>query len=309
MRVLSTAVLAGSIALFCVEPACAQTAAPAAANDTAPKRGFLWEARKGDRRIVLLGTIHVGRSEFAVFSPDVTARLSEAAVIAVEADASNAQQVTASLQKYALYAESEPRLDKRLDPKLRARLESLLARYGMNPAAVWRMKPWFVAINLALTEASRAGLNPAYGTEALLFALAARDGKRIVELEGIEAQFGFLDGASPPVQMAYLEQTVRSIETGAAEAEIRRIADAWGSRDYAAADQLLSTLRAATGVAERFVVEQLLDSRHPKMLDGIERYAASGTAHVVAVGSLHFFGPKGLVAGLRGRGWTVTEVR
>ena len=309
MRFFPCAVLWASVAFFGGPPAHAQTTAQtpaAAASEPAPKRGFLWEARKGDRRIVLLGTIHVGRPEFASLSPDVTARLNEASVFAVEADASDAQRSMAALQRYALYAENEPTLDKRLDPKLRARLEALLARYGMNPASIWRMKPWFVTINLVLTEFSRAGLNPAQGTEALLFAIAARDGKRIVEIEGIDLQFKLLDGAAPSVQMAYLEQTIKSIETGAAEAEGRKIADAWGSRDFAAAEQLLSTLRAAGGIAERFVVEQLLDARHPKMLDEIERYAASGQKHVVAVGSLHYFGPNGLVAGLRNRGWSVT---
>lgn len=316
MRMLCRAALVASIACSGVVmvPARAQTIVPAPAanaSEAAPKRGFLWEARKGDRRIVLLGTIHVGRPEFATLSADVLARLNEAAVIAVEADASNAQRALAALQRYAVYADSEPPLDQRLDPKMRARLEALLARYGMNASSIWRLKPWFLSINLVLAEFSRAGFNPAQGTEAILFALAARDGKRIVELEGMEAQFKLLDGAAPAVQMAYLEQTVRSIESGAAEAEIRKIADAWGSRDFAAAERLLSTLRAAAagGVAERFVVERLLDGRHPKMLDAIERYAASGQAHVVAVGSLHYFGPNGLVAGLRNRGWSVTEVR
>lgn len=298
--------------VFVLGTASAQAQSPAAASASdAAKRGFLWEARKADRRIVLLGTIHVGRPELTALSADVRARLNEAAVIAVEADVSNAQRSIAMLQRHALYAEGEPTLDQRLDPKLRARLEALLARYAMNPAAVWRMKPWFLSINLVLSDFSRAGFSAAQGTEAQLFAFAAREGKQIVELEGMEAQFRLLDGAAPAMQMAYLEQTIRSIETGATQAEIQRIADAWGSRDFAAMEQMLASLRAAAtgGAAERFVVERLIDGRHPKMLDEIERFAAGGQALLVAVGSLHYFGPNGLVAGLRSRGWTVTEVR
>lgn len=275
------------------------------------KHGFLWEAKKGEQRVVLLGTIHVGRPGFGTLAPDVMTRLKEARAIAVEADTTNAQRVIASVQRFAMYGEADTALDKRLDPKLKGRVEALATRYGLNPLALWRMKPWFLSLNLVLMEMNRLGLSPAQGTETVLFTLASQEGKRIVEIEGVDAQFAILDGAPLSMQMAYLEQTVRSIEAGEAEIEVRKIADAWAARDTAAAEQLLATIRttAVKGVAERFVVEKLLDGRHPKMLGEIERFGASGQLHLVAVGSLHYFGPNGLLAGLRARGWTVTEVR
>jgi uncharacterized protein YbaP (TraB family) len=41
------------------------------------------------------------------------------------------------------------------------------------------------------------------------------------------------------------------------------------------------------------------------MIAAIEKMAASGRPHVIAVGTLHFFGPNGLIELLRKRGFTV----
>jgi hypothetical protein len=300
LRVLAVVMCSISLAAAAQAPASAES-----------KRGFLWEAKKGNQRVVLLGTIHVGRAGFGTLALDVMARFKEASAIAVEADTTNAQRVAASVQKFAFFGEGETPLDKRIDGKLKSRIETLAKNYGLDAQVLWRMKPWFLSVNLVLLEMTRLGLNPAQGTEAALFALAAQQGKQVVELEGIDMQFAMFDGAPAAVQLAYLEQTVRSIESGEAQTEVNRIADAWATRDIAAAERLLTTIRKAgeKGAAERFVVEKLLDGRHPKMLDDIERFGASGQLHLVAVGSLHYFGPNGLLAGLRSRGWTVTEVR
>ncbi len=290
-------------------------AQPAPATPTryeaASPRGFVWEARKGEQRIVLVGTIHVGRPEFAQLPAALLSRARTAAVIALEADPTNAQAVAETMQRYALYGVGDTPLNEQISAGLRKRLEALLPRYGMNPAVIWRMKPWFVAMNLSMAEFARAGMNPAQGTETQLLALAARDGKRVVEIEGIEAQLKVFDDALATEQMAFLEQTIASIESGSAQGEAKALADAWAAGDAAAMERMFAELqiKARQSAAERFFLEQLLENRNVKMLEAIERYATRPAAHLVAVGSLHYFGPKGLLNDLRQRGWTVTEVR
>ncbi|MCE2970271.1 MAG: TraB/GumN family protein, partial [Burkholderiales bacterium] len=61
--------------------------------------------------------------------------------------------------------------------------------------------------------------------------------------------------------------------------------------------------------AERFVKEQLFEGRHPRMVAEIEKLAAGGKPAVVAVGALHYFGPKGLLEMLKQRGWTITQIK
>lgn len=287
-------------------PACwAQSPGADAARKTeaAAPRGFAWEAAKNGRRVLLVGTIHVGRA--AAPPADCSQRFAEAAVVAFEADVFDAQRVGQLVQRIAMYPPHEADLKSRLPAPLRQRVEALLARHGLDSPALWRMKPWMLANTLIVIEAGRLGFSPAYATEAALYEFARTCGKAIVEIEGIEKQLRIFDGASPELQLAYLEQAVRGIESGESEREVRRIVAAWEKRDAADIERVLATMREAKGAAERFVVERVIDARHPAMVEAIERFAASGKLHLVAVGSLHYFGPNGLLALLRGRGYTI----
>jgi uncharacterized protein YbaP (TraB family) len=287
-----------------------QVATPAPAGEpssTTLKRGFLWEARKGERHAYLLGTIHVGKAEFYPMHPERLARLQEVAVIAVEADVSEAARVGVVVQKLAYYGNGAPGLDARV-PALRSRLEDFAKRNGLTADLLWRMKPWMVANTIVVIEAMRLGVSPAYATEAFLFDFARKSGKPIVEIESIEAQLRLFDSAPETTQFAYLQQAIDSIDDGTNQDEITQLVNAWEKHDGAQMERLLAKMRGAQGVAERFVVEQILEGRHPRMIDAIERYVASGKLHLVAIGSLHFFGPNGLIELLRQRGYTVVPL-
>ncbi len=280
---------------------------PAAADTTAPQRGFMWEARKGERRVLLLGTIHVGRAQFDSPGPQILARLQRADVIAVEADVSEAARVAPIVQRLAYYAKDEPGLDARA-PALKPRLQEFARKDGLSAELFWRMKPWMVANTLVVIEATRLGFSPAYATEAFLFDFARRNGKPIVEIESIEEQLRLFDSAPESTQIAYLKQALDAIDNGSSQDEITRLARAWDTRDGAEMERLLARMRAEKGVAERFVVDRIIDGRHPRMVDAIERYAASGRLHVVAVGTLHYFGPNGLLELLKRRGYAIDPV-
>jgi uncharacterized protein YbaP (TraB family) len=286
-------------------------AALVVAAGTAPAqtpRGFMWEARKGDARVLLLGTIHVGQAGMTELTDAQSRRVRAAEVIVVEADVSDAQRTMAAFQRHALLAADAPGLDRTLPPALRARVEKLLPRFGLAPEAVWRMKPWVVANNLVVMEAMRLGFSPALSTEAQLFELARAAGRPLVEIESVDLQLALFDSAPADLQIAYLEEAVTSIETGAGAREIRDLVAAWRAADEAGMRQRLAAMSESRHAGERWIAARVIDGRHPAMLDAIERYAASGKLHVVAVGTLHFFGPSGLLDGLRARGYRITTL-
>jgi len=277
------------------------------AGNSAP-HGFLWEARRGASRVLLAGTIHVGNAELAELDAALRARLDDVDAIVVEADVRRAEDVAALTQMLALYPAGDRGLETRVSASLRARVESLLARASVDPGRAWRMKPWMLANTLAVLETGRLGYTPAYATEALLFDYAARSGKPVIELEGLRAQLEMLDRAAPPLQLAYLEQTVDQIESGAAAREIGTLVDAWSGRDGTRIEQLLAQMHASRNAADRFVVEQVIDARNRIMTAAIARLAQSGQVNLVAVGTLHYFGPDGIVNRLRGLGFTVSPL-
>lgn len=284
-------------------PAAASAQAGAATSAAAAPRGFIWEATRGRDRVLLLGAIHVGRPEFAaIYSPESTV-LRRAEVIAFEANIFDAQATAAATQRWAMYPASGPGMDKHVDAALLARIEKLVARTGGVIEVCCRMKPWMLANTLVVLEALMAGLNPAYGSEAQLFQHAMASGKPIVEIEGVDAQLRLFDEAPPGEQTDFLRHAVETIESGASRTEIERLVGAWERGDATEMERLVQELGRSDRPARRFFAERIVRGRHPKMVSAIERFAASGRLHLVAIGALHFFGPDGLLQALRDRGF------
>jgi uncharacterized protein YbaP (TraB family) len=272
------------------------------------RRGFLWEIRKGNQVGLLFGTIHVGRPEFYPLPNSRLAHLQRANVIVLEADISDTARAIAATQKYAMYPDGAPGLDTRLPAELKTRVDALLARNQLDAAPLMRLKPWMLANVLALFEAAQAGYMPALAVEAYLARLAASESKPVLELEGIEQQFELFEQAPWSTQLAFLEESVKAVETRAARREVNRIVQAWETADRPALERLFAELRAQTTVGARFTVDSILLGRHPRMVRRIESMLADGRIHLFAVGSLHLVGPQGLVEMLRARGFTVTEL-
>jgi uncharacterized protein YbaP (TraB family) len=278
-------------------------------SEKAPKRGFLWEARKGERKIYLLGTIHVGRADFYPPNIEYIRRFNEVAGIVVEANVFDAQRVGEVVQKVALYPEGAPGLDTRINDAMKARVTTQAKRFGLDPARLWRMKPWMLANTLVILQATGAGYSPAYATEAFLFQYATNTSKPLLEIESIEFQLSIFERSDQETQISYLDQALRGIESGQAEREVRKIVDAWERRDHDGAEKLIAEINKATSRGERFVAEQLFDTRHARMVDAVEKYTASGSVYLVAVGALHYFGPRGLLEMLRARGFTIALIQ
>jgi uncharacterized protein YbaP (TraB family) len=271
-------------------------------------RGFMWEATRANERVLLLGAIHVGRPEFQAFDSTDMLRMIEAKVVVFEANIFDARATAEATRRIAMYADGVPGLDQRLPAELVARIEALIERSGGNVPACCRMKPWMLANTLVVLEAVRAGYHPAYGTEALLYQLAQASGKRLAEIESVEAQLRLFDEAAESTQIDYLRHTVETIESGASRAEIEQLVTSWERGDATAMEKLNAEMASGPDLAERFVFERIIKGRHPKMLAAIERFAASGELHLVAIGALHYFGPQGLLQSLRQRGFVLKRL-
>lgn len=279
-----------------------------AAHAQADKRGFLWEIRKGTQSSLLFGTIHVGRPEFYPLPASRLNYMKRFDALVLEADVTDTARAITATQKYAMYGDGAAGLDKRLTPDMLKRAEAVFERNQLDPAPMMRMKPWMLGTVLALFEAAQAGYMPALSSEAYLIRLAKADSKPILEFEGIEQQFELFESVSWATQVAFLDDALKAVETRAARREINRIAQAWETADRAGLERLLAEMRSQTSVGARFTVDTILLGRHDAMVHRIESLMADGKTYLFAVGSLHMVGPDGLVARLRKRGYSVTEL-
>ncbi len=271
--------------------------------------GFLWEATRGAQRVRLFGAMHVGRPAAAATYAADRPGLRGVQVIVFEANVFDAQASLAAAQRLAMYPEGGPGLDSVADAALIGRADRLMARIGGGLPACCRMKPWMLANTLIMLESLQAGVLPAYGSEAQLYQLALASGWPMVEIEGVEAQLRLFDDAPLAAQLDYLRRAVETIEDGSARTEIEQLVGAWENGDAAALESLLAQMTRSDRAAQRFVAEQVIRGRHPKMVAAIERFAASPRLHLVVIGALHFFGSDGLLQMLRERGYSVKRLQ
>jgi uncharacterized protein YbaP (TraB family) len=286
----------------------AQPAAGVAA-DSAPAttgRQYLWEISSLTNRVYLYGTVHAGKKNFYPLAPPVEKAFAESKVLAVEADITDAAAMKSSVTMMVLAPPD--RLERHVSAQAYARFRSQLDRLGMAEANFTQLKPFLAASLLAFAEWGRLGYNPQYGVD-LHFIIRAREaGKRIVELEGSQAQSDLMDSLSALESQQAFEGTVAALESGLTREQITGMVNAWQSGD---ADLLLEVARryneSVPGARE--IEEKFIWSRHEAMARKIESFLLEGRERVfVAVGALHMAGPRGLLEILRKRGYLVRQL-
>jgi uncharacterized protein YbaP (TraB family) len=278
--------------------------------------GFLWEARKGDRHTLLMGTLHFGRGEsdypLGRWGSDYPLeRLTQQLLFGADAivlEAYLPQSERAAMRARALYGQGELGLDARIDAALKADTVRALGRFGFSTEDAWRMKPWALVAKLQTLLAAQDGYSPSYGTEEYLASLASASGKPIIELEGVNAQFDLLDAPTWAEQVAFLQRVVQSILDGEAERKWRALVAAWRSSDAAAMQDCLQRVLASPDPAERVMFDRLVTARNPSMADRIDGLLQDGRFYLVAVGSMHYFGSGGLLEELMARGYAITPI-
>lgn len=295
-----------------LSPLCANETAPTPEEiwrqiEAAPKRGLLYEIKDGDNTAYLFGTIHVGRPDFYPLNLPVTRALTTAKYLAVEADILDAAAVAKHVTELAMYPASSS-LDRHVPPALLRRIVPLLEKYNFPEEEAMRLKPWMLAMTLSVLEAAHAGYHPNWSAEVYLLAFAKGQQKPVVELEGLAQQFKIFDDLTRERQLAFLEDTLRSLERGEAREEISTLVDAWTKADAAGLEDEWKRLQRGQSASEKFITDKLLGGRNPSMAARVDEYLRSGETYFVAVGVLHLVGEKNVIELLKRRGYQVREL-
>jgi hypothetical protein len=159
------------------------------------------------------------------------------------------------------------------------------------PEAQTKMfKPWFVAMNMTLVELQKLGIDPQYGVDVHF--LAEAKGKRIIELEGAEAQIELLDGFTDKEQEEFLKYTLNENES--IGKSINDMIAAWNAGDAGRIEEYL-TESTKDSPEMQTLYRKLFDDRNGKMADRIEAMLKTGNTYFVVVGAGHLVGKTGLI--------------
>lgn len=282
-------------------------AAGARSAEPVAPRAFAWTARKGDAIVHLVGTVHADEADRANRWPvELETCWRATDVLLVEADTSDVASIAALVRRYGITASAAEAWGDRWTEDLRGRLRRTL---GELPPEAERMRPWLLMQTVVAAHLAQHGFHPHLGLDARLIRRAREEHRRIVEIEGAERQFRIFAEAPIEIQVAMLTDALDDIESGEAAREVRRILEACERADLEALERLYGELAARSRPADRYLFRRLFAERHPAMIRAIEQSTAGGSRPLVAVGALHFAGPKGLIALLGRRGWTVERVQ
>ena len=268
----------------------------------ATDRGFLWRIEKDGRHSHLYGTLHVGRLAWAVPGERTTEALKGSAVLALELDPTDTATQGALLQ----------RITQPLKTPLPAPLLTRLQRQAESDCLPWAglepLRPELQLATLALVSARRQGLQPEFGSELVLLAAARQWDKPVHALETADEQAIALLLDDESLLPELVEASLDELDSGRAVAMMQQLATAWAERDARRMETYEQWCECMNTEAERALMQRLLDERNTRLAERIDALHAKSGPVFVAVGALHLFGPQGLPALLKARGYRVEQV-
>ena len=264
-------------------------------------KGVLWKvAKAGVAPSYVYGTMHVADPRVAELPPPVRKAFAEAATLVVEYVSDRYERLR--------FLEAATFLDRQtLTEKIGQEDFSLayaaLKPVGLSEEFVNKLKPWGVLVNLRATGTSD-GLTP----DAQLYALARERRMPLFTMEGVEEQVFVFDEFPMASQVALLKHAL------AHRTELEAIAEetlrAYLSRDLAAIWRIHAEFAARyPQLAEHhasFTKRVVLD-RSVVMAFRMQRQLRKGRAFV-ALGVLHLYGSRGVLALLEEDGYRVSRV-
>lgn len=280
---------------------------------------LLWQVEKsGVPASYLFGTMHMSDERLTVLPAPAAKALAASGTVALE--------LTEIIDEEKLGAETIKNighvafLDGRsletiLSPQQMDNLKAALQAYQMDFASIRLLKPWFLAVALALPvceiERKKAGID---ALDVSLGRNTLERGARLVGLESVADQFAAFDALTIEEQKSLLLSSLQmmpllndQIETMTRLYVARRIGAIWGFNRYMMQKHAVEGEGAdKLALLERFNAELVL-KRNLTMQQRAVPLIDQGSAFI-AVGALHLPGEGGLVALLQKAGYAVTPI-
>ena len=286
---------------FLAAAAAMALARPARAAPERFGRGLLWRvSRRGTPPSHVFGTIHDADARLSPLPPKVSAAFAGARSLMLEflPDAYTAERFLE-----AAMSDDGRSLEAALGAEDFARAVEMLAPAGLPREAVSRLKPWGALVNL---RAPRAASGETLDAQLIAAARARR--LPLLQIENVEEQIFAFDECPAATQIALLRYSLRHRDE-LLELEQRTL-EAYLARDVAGIARLRAEFAARhPEIAEHQAVleKRLVYDRSVVMAYRMQRELRGGRAFV-ALGALHLYGRKGVLALLEQDGYRAARV-
>jgi uncharacterized protein len=189
-------------------------------------------------------------------------------------------------------------LDQVLPPDLYASVATALAERGMSKEAFKDFKPWAI-----MTQLSTPPTETGEFLDMMLYRSALARHKMVKGLETMEEQLAIFENLSLPDQIGLLRETLAARDRF--KVRLDELTLAYLRRDLAGLRALSEAyLRESDPRLADLFRETVVDSRNRRMTERMAPLLAEG-GWFIAIGALHLAGESGVVARLRGLGYSV----
>ena len=254
----------------------------------------------------LLGSVHVGRPDMYPLPAEVLEAYACGEALVVEADivAAEPGEIAAKTAALGLYRGGEG-LEDTLTTEQWQVVTAAAERTRLSSALLQRQKPWLAYATLTMSAARVAGYREALGVDRYFLEKAHRQGKPVLELEGLDRQLEALSGLAVGQQVSLLGHTAALIVAG--DLGVETLLSAWRRGDIDRLQELIEsqfppelapTYRALVVDRNLSMVQRLVELSQRRQ-DGF----------FVLVGAAHLPGRYGLLALLRERGYRIERIR
>lgn len=294
-------------------------------EDLPNREGILWQASKGDAKMVLVGTYHFNHPAHAQTLARIAQDVAEADRLLVELGPEEEEKLkTAMTSDPGLLMDIEgPTLPERLEPEIWAELGDAMEARGVPAIMASRMRPWYVATLLGMSPCIMAEVAAAGGqTSGLdwqIMGLAAGADIPIEALEPWDTVLKMFGGLTPDEEIALIRYSLPAASYAddytVTLADAYQAEDVWPIWEFSRLDGYRNSgLPEAEVDAMLDEAEELLiNARNRSWIGPLTRAAEDAAADggkgiVAAFGALHLPGDQGVLRLLENDGWQVERI-
>lgn len=277
--------------------------------------GLVWEATRGEDRVVLVGTMHIWDARLAAVHARALPQLESADLALFEMTAAEQGQLmqALALDPSLTVITTGPTLPELLDAATWETLAAAAREHGIPPFMAAKMQPWFLATTLSMPAcAMQAMTEGRLGLDFMLMEAAGEAGVPIAALEPWDTLFGLFEAASLDDQIDLLrlslvapdlhdEMFVAMLDGYFAG----RVAEVW-ELNRIALDFMPELEDGAAFMDETEAA--LLTGRNRDWIPVIEAAAAEHGDVFVGAGAAHLPGDGGVLRLLEQNGWALRRL-
>ncbi len=265
------------------------------------ERGLLWRIEKPPiSPSYVFGTIHIDDPRVLKLPPAVDRAFGRSKNLTIEMlTDETANRKFAGAARLARGQD----LSDFLGPELYGEVVETMRRRGFPDSVTRQLKPWSVMLTLLMPPE-----RPVVILDYALYRMAVQQKKPVFQMESVEEQIDTFDGMPMEVQVGLLKSVVSR------EDEIsdmtKALIEAYLDRDLKRMWEINASFTGRDAVSDELnevFLERVLFSRNERMTATILPRLQNGNA-LVAVGALHLYGERGILARLSRKGYRITRV-